>query len=286
MSKMITKHEPELFTADCEGTPVRLLSEGPLWFALSDIYSATGRYLPEGGESGVLRYVEDRARRDGLKHEVLRSIPSPDLRHRFVTSGAWKPLYLVTPSGVGYAFEHLFPEDVYGGWPDLALRVIEFVEEQEILIASGPWADEPLPYGYITPEWPQGYGVPAPRLPPPPAYVAAPCESVAEQAFWDAHLELQAPHLAGLVTQHWVCNYAYRLDFALPHLKIGIEIDGWEYHGQDRDKFSRDRKRWREIEQDGWRLVRFSGREIRRDVWGCINDANAYVRQFAKAPPA
>lgn len=48
----------------------------------------------------------------------------------------------------------------------------------------------------------------------------------------------------------------YEIDFALPNLKIGIEVDGWQYHGKYKEAFLRDREKDFEIKSNGWVLLR------------------------------
>lgn len=50
----------------------------------------------------------------------------------------------------------------------------------------------------------------------------------------------------------------YTVDFAIPALKIAIECDG-EYWHKDKKK---DRKRQKEIEREGWFVLRFTGKKI------------------------
>lgn len=61
----------------------------------------------------------------------------------------------------------------------------------------------------------------------------------------------------------WIENYVgasptsrYEIDFALPALKIGIEVDGWQYHGKFKEAFLRDREKDFEIKTNGWVLLR------------------------------
>lgn len=106
----------------------------------------------------------------------------------------------------------------------------------------------------------------------------APTESPIEDAFWWAHRKLQLPELAGLVVQHPVLGGKYRLDFALPDLKIGVELDGYQYHGTSRDKFIADQQRQRALEAEGWRLIRFAGAEVHADAESCVHQAAQHVR--------
>lgn len=76
--------------------------------------------------------------------------------------------------------------------------------------------------------------------------------SKAEEVFWH-HIRCK---WIFLIPEYPVLNYF--LDFANPHEKIGIEIDGKEWH-QDKNK---DNKRQEEIENEGWRIIRFTWQEV------------------------
>ena len=52
------------------------------------------------------------------------------------------------------------------------------------------------------------------------------------------------------------------LDFAFPEMKIAIYCDGFEWHGCKRDIFKKDRLQLRELQLDGWVVLRFAGSEI------------------------
>lgn len=83
----------------------------------------------------------------------------------------------------------------------------------------------------------------------------------------------QALHLRWpLTSQHPLKDGRYRLDFAYPPAQMGIELDGYTYHS-DREAFTRDRQRQREIEGMGWRVIRFSGDELRDDIARCVKEA-------------
>jgi very-short-patch-repair endonuclease len=104
-------------------------------------------------------------------------------------------------------------------------------------------------------------------------------ESPIEEAFWRAYVQSAPPELNGLKPQHEVFGGRYRLDFALPDRKIGIELDGHAWHSKP-EAFTRDRSRQRELELDGWRIVRFSGAEIMRDAGECVRQAAALSARF------
>lgn len=102
-------------------------------------------------------------------------------------------------------------------------------------------------------------------------------ESEAERLVWQAARYARLPELEGLVLQHSVMRY--RLDMAIPQLKIGFEIDGYEWHS-DRETFVRDRQRQRQLELAGWRIVRFAGKEAIYEPDQCVRDMASAVRQF------
>ncbi|MFB7333593.1 DUF559 domain-containing protein [Streptomyces adustus] len=106
-------------------------------------------------------------------------------------------------------------------------------------------------------------------------------ESPIEEAFWRAHLGFRPPALEGLKAQHEALGGQYRLDFALPEHKIGIEVDGYAYHATP-EAFTRDRKRERDLELAEWRIIRFSGSEINRDADDCIRQAAQLAEAFKR----
>ena len=53
----------------------------------------------------------------------------------------------------------------------------------------------------------------------------------------------------------------FRLDFAYPDLMVAIESDGFAVHG-DRSSFEHDRERQNRLVLQGWRILRFTWRQI------------------------
>ena len=64
-------------------------------------------------------------------------------------------------------------------------------------------------------------------------------------------------------------------DFAFPDLQIAIYCDGYEFHSE-RDPFQKDRQQSRELQLQGWCVLRFAGREI-------LNETDAVVRTIEQA---
>jgi very-short-patch-repair endonuclease len=54
------------------------------------------------------------------------------------------------------------------------------------------------------------------------------------------------------VRQHQVGPF--HIDFAYPSLRIGLECEGWEFHG-NRIAWKRDKARTAWLEARGWRLI-------------------------------
>lgn len=97
-----------------------------------------------------------------------------------------------------------------------------------------------------------------------------------EQRFYDSWLVTANGYGRKLVPQYELFGGKYRLDFAEPESKIGIELDGYDYHSS-KEAFTKDRKRQREIEAAGWRVIRFSGSEVYKDAAGCASEALAFI---------
>jgi very-short-patch-repair endonuclease len=80
-----------------------------------------------------------------------------------------------------------------------------------------------------------------------------PLESALEALAWQLIVEsgVQLPE-----RQHWVSvtEGRYRLDFAWPDLMLGIECEGYAYHG-DRARWGKDRARFAELGVVGWRVL-------------------------------
>ncbi|HEY1700796.1 MAG TPA: DUF559 domain-containing protein [Trebonia sp.] len=77
-----------------------------------------------------------------------------------------------------------------------------------------------------------------------------------------------------LVREHPVSagGKSYRLDFAVPSLKKGIELDGHATHSSPGD-IARDRERKRALEDAGWQVRYYGGQEVTRDADRVVRDA-------------
>lgn len=107
---------------------------------------------------------------------------------------------------------------------------------------------------------------------PEPAF-----SSEIERKFWKAMDG--RPLATGMVAQfeyQRVGGRTFRPDFAIPQHKIAIELDGFKHHATP-EAFAADLDRQREMERDGWRFVRFTGKEINADVMKCVSDAEQFI---------
>jgi very-short-patch-repair endonuclease len=78
-------------------------------------------------------------------------------------------------------------------------------------------------------------------------------ESTLEAKVW---LLVQRTGLPLPQRQHWIslAGGRYRLDFAWPEHRVGLECDGWEHHGR-RSAFVRDRARLAELAAARWHVL-------------------------------
>lgn len=77
----------------------------------------------------------------------------------------------------------------------------------------------------------------------------------------------------------------YRIDLALPEQMIAIECDGKEWHSSDK-QIERDTKRDEFLRNNGWQVIRFSGKEIYKEADRIakfiIGDKNTPRKKFVR----
>jgi very-short-patch-repair endonuclease len=61
-----------------------------------------------------------------------------------------------------------------------------------------------------------------------------------------------------------IAGRRYRLDFAWPELRVGLECDGWEHHGR-RSAFAPDRARLAEFAAAKWRVLPVTWHAVTRE---------------------
>jgi very-short-patch-repair endonuclease len=66
-------------------------------------------------------------------------------------------------------------------------------------------------------------------------------------------------------------------DFRWPSHHLVVEVDSWTFHGRTRRAFDGDRARDRELLLDGWRVARFTDRQILADRAGVARELAALL---------
>lgn len=64
----------------------------------------------------------------------------------------------------------------------------------------------------------------------------------------------------------------YRLDFAVTHARIAVEVDGHDFHERTKEQAARDKSRDRALQAEGWRVLRFTGSEVWNDPRRCAKE--------------
>ncbi len=100
------------------------------------------------------------------------------------------------------------------------------------------------------------------------------CGSPIENIFWE-RVQRQKKMLESLVPQFPIKNY--RVDFAIPEMKIAIELDGHDYH-KTKQQRTNDAKRERELQELGWKVIRFTGTEIYQNIENCLRQLFRIVK--------
>lgn len=61
-------------------------------------------------------------------------------------------------------------------------------------------------------------------------------------------------------------NRRWRMDMAIPVMRIAFELDGWADHGKRLSGFKRDREKSLSFERRGWRVIRFSSSQVKQSL--------------------
>lgn len=98
-----------------------------------------------------------------------------------------------------------------------------------------------------------------------------------EALFW---LAVEGPAFARSVSVHYEPpGYEpYLPDFELRRdaERLIVELDGHEFHEKTREQAEHDKRRDRWFAAQGHRVIRFTGREVWRDVHACVTEALAF----------
>ena len=115
------------------------------------------------------------------------------------------------------------------------------------------------------------------------------CESPIERHLLQDLYPRLAPHnREDLVSQYLIDSIPGLVtlpDFAFPTAKVAIYCDGFSFHNT-RKAFTRDREQLRELQLQGWLVLRFSGQEILEDVDNTVDTILKACGQSNDADPS
>jgi len=88
-----------------------------------------------------------------------------------------------------------------------------------------------------------------------------------------------------LAERQWkivVKNHNYYLDFAVfcNHGKLAIETDGYTTHFDSRNQIDYDAWRQNELEIDGWRLLRYTSKQVKDDWTPYLSQIHSIIEQL------
>jgi hypothetical protein len=67
----------------------------------------------------------------------------------------------------------------------------------------------------------------------------------------------------------------YKIDIAHPLLMIAVEVDGEGHHSQNVKQADGRKDQW--LVENGWRVIRFTNKQVNRDLKACVDSVVALV---------
>ncbi|MDF9618393.1 DUF559 domain-containing protein [Pseudomonas entomophila] len=80
-------------------------------------------------------------------------------------------------------------------------------------------------------------------------------------------------------------HHRYRVDFFLKDARLIIELDGHAYHST-KEQLEKDAIKQRYLTRAGYTVIRFTGREIVRDVQACVAEVRQMYKECMQRAPA
>ncbi len=96
------------------------------------------------------------------------------------------------------------------------------------------------------------------------------CESYIERRLYNALV------FNGYTVHTQVPCGSYRIDLTLPAYRVAIECDGKAFHSSPQQK-AHDRRKNAYLRRHGWKVLRFSGQAINRDLNKVLNTIKQHV---------
>lgn len=97
-------------------------------------------------------------------------------------------------------------------------------------------------------------------------------------------LEIMGQHQIGRYRVDFLCVYHFLGD-ALPQRKVVIECDGQAFHERTHEERSYEKRRDRFLQSKGFKVLRFTGRDILRDPMKCAEEVIAFILPPVTTPP-
>ena len=72
----------------------------------------------------------------------------------------------------------------------------------------------------------------------------------------------------------------WEIDIAFPAARLAVEVDSWAWH-TDPVRFARDREKGNAIVAAGWRLLRFTWRDVTEHADDCVRRIQAELARAA-----
>jgi len=63
--------------------------------------------------------------------------------------------------------------------------------------------------------------------------------------------------------------------------KLGVELDSHQWHEKTKEQAQRDKERERFLIKNGWKLLRFTGREVYKNPEKCLNELETIATNMA-----
>lgn len=76
----------------------------------------------------------------------------------------------------------------------------------------------------------------------------------------------------------------YNYPFKHKELSLIVEVDSYLWHGSTPEQFTKEKERERELISQGFKLLRFSGKEILHNTEKCITETIAYFSKYVNDP--
>lgn len=77
----------------------------------------------------------------------------------------------------------------------------------------------------------------------------------------------------------------YRVDFLLKDARLIVELDGHEFHST-KDQLEKDAIRQRYLSRAGYSVIRFTGREIIKNVEACVSEVRTIYKERMQRSPS